>query len=395
MHVCFVGQEIHPPWIRGDPQLFKGIINALKREERVEISLVTNFSRRKDYSNNEKEFEKFTEGLENVILVKSLGDHNYNPVLFHPNTLLLEMASKKLAKDEDIDIFHLGSVNASIFAPLFKLDISRSHKPKLIRHIFMFLQTRPGRFSTSLLRNTYSNFIDGFAVTTNTIREEVSNLAIRKNKIFVIPPIINTNFFRPLDLPTNISGDPVILYMGSISPERFPISILKMLKNLKDNGLNPMLLAIGRYEFEREWINEITKKASKVNLDKNISMYIKALDEIEKVNLYNSADIVIFPFTGFVGATQPPLSLLEAMSCGKIVVATKTQDTQQVVKHGYNGLFINDLNPLQLAEIILVLTSQKAKFIGYNARKTILDKFSEDRVTGKILKMYNRVLNEH
>ena len=64
----------------------------------------------------------------------------------------------------------------------------------------------------------------------------------------------------------------------------------------------------------------------KLGLQDNVNVDIRALNETEKIALYNTADIILLPFGGLVGATQPPLVLLEAMSCGKVVLGTKTQD---------------------------------------------------------------------
>src|SRR5665647_313045 len=112
MHVCFIGQEIHPPWIRGDPQLFKEIIHALESID-LDVSLITTNS---DRGNTNEDFEAFKKGLNQVILTRSSGDHNLSPRSYHINTLFLMRAALKLVREDRIDIFHLGSLNAVLFA---------------------------------------------------------------------------------------------------------------------------------------------------------------------------------------------------------------------------------------------------------------------------------------
>ena len=386
MHVCFIGQEIHPPWIRGDPQLFKEIIHALESTD-LDVSLITTYSER---GRTNEDFAAFKKELKHVVLTRSTGDHNFSPRSYHFNTLFLTRAALKLAREERIDIFHLGSLNAVLFAPLFKLCESRQSGAQLIRHMYMLQDL--SRYTTPIRRASYA-YLDAIAATSKSIIEQLCQLHIDQQKLFVIPPIIDTDFFRPMNGLRRTQGTPSLLYLGSVTPKRFPLSVLQGLGSLKKYGLTPKLTIVGRYRFERAWIARIMQCASEMGLQNNITAYIKALNEFEKVTLYNSTDIVLAPFGGFVGATQPPLVLLEAMSCGRIVLATRTQDMERVIEHGYNGLLVDDYNPVHLADTInFGLASGDAEHLGANARKTVVNNFSQEHVTDKILRMYDTVL---
>ena len=89
----------------------------------------------------------------------------------------------------------------------------------------------------------------------------------------------------------------------------------------------------------------------------------------------------------------PPLVLLEAMSCGAIVLATKTHDMDQVIEHGYNGLLVDNYNPEQFADTInFWLAPDNAERLRANARKTVMNNFTRAQVLDKILQMYDSVL---
>src|SRR5665647_182616 len=255
MHVCFIGQEIHPPWIRGDPQLFKEMIRALESSD-LDVSLITTYSNRGPTT---EDFDAFTTGLKHVVVTRSSGDHNYSPRAYHLNTLFLTRAALKLVREERVDIFHLGSLNAVLFAPLFKLGESHQSKAKLVRHMYMLQDL--SRYTTPFRRASYA-YLDAIAATSQTIYEQLCQLHVNQQKLFVIPPIIDTDFFSPMNGLSTTHGNPRLLYLGSVTPIRFPLSVLHGVRLLKEDGWTPQLTIVGRYPFECEWIGRILQCAS-------------------------------------------------------------------------------------------------------------------------------------
>lgn len=103
--------------------------------------------------------------------------------------------------------------------------------------------------------------------------------------------------------------------------------------------------------------------------------------------ILNAADIFILPslWEGL------PIGLLEAMSMGKAVIATKVDGTSEIVKHHDNGYLI-EVNNLQqnLAEAIILLASDsglRQKF-GANAIETVKHHFNAASMTRQIENIY-------
>jgi glycosyltransferase involved in cell wall biosynthesis len=70
-------------------------------------------------------------------------------------------------------------------------------------------------------------------------------------------------------------------------------------------------------------------------------------------------------------------SLLEAMSCGAVVVGSDTPPVQEVIEHGTNGLLVNFFDPEGLAEAVAdVLTAPSGyAHLGQAARESVQQRY--------------------
>lgn len=89
-----------------------------------------------------------------------------------------------------------------------------------------------------------------------------------------------------------------------------------------------------------------------------------------------------------------PLSLLEAMACGCPVVSTAYQEVPNVIKHEYNGLLSNDPAELALFCTRLLEDHELAAYLGANARKTIMEKYSLEQFVTKWNNIFNKAVNK-
>ena len=95
----------------------------------------------------------------------------------------------------------------------------------------------------------------------------------------------------------------------------------------------------------------------------------------ELIKEYQSSLVYINPST----LSPVPTSMLEAMSCGCAIVTTETCDIPNIIEHGVNGFMSNDETELRGYVEQLLGDKELAKTMGQAARKTIQEKFSEDR----------------
>jgi glycosyltransferase involved in cell wall biosynthesis len=112
------------------------------------------------------------------------------------------------------------------------------------------------------------------------------------------------------------------------------------------------------------------------------------VDNVDEV--YRSLNIFVFP------SLAEPLgsSLLAAMSYGLPCVALARGAVPEVIKDGENGLLADTPDPSAFANAILLLLDAPslAARIGANARQTIAERFSVERMARETLELYRRAI---
>ena len=111
------------------------------------------------------------------------------------------------------------------------------------------------------------------------------------------------------------------------------------------------------------------------------------------INVYISAfDIYVAPYDPQVSQHVTPLKVLEAMSCGRPVVTTNAGDIPLVIENNIDGLITEfDVQPLFECIYRLAQAHSERNFLGTNARRKIVAKYSWQQIT-KIT--YNAILSE-
>jgi len=70
-------------------------------------------------------------------------------------------------------------------------------------------------------------------------------------------------------------------------------------------------------------------------------------------------------------------SLLEAMSCGALVIGSATAPVEEVIRHGHNGLLVPFDDPVQLAKQLIDVLREPDQFaaLRHAARSTVIERF--------------------
>ena len=89
-------------------------------------------------------------------------------------------------------------------------------------------------------------------------------------------------------------------------------------------------------------------------------------------------------------------SLLQAMCCGKAIVASPYEGADEVIIDGYNGILLKDNSPEEIKRGIIkfIENREMAKVYGENAKKFIKENFDWKKSVEEYKKIFERLLNK-
>jgi hypothetical protein len=86
--------------------------------------------------------------------------------------------------------------------------------------------------------------------------------------------------------------------------------------------------------------------------------------------------------------------ILMAMSAGVPVIASRIGGLQEIIQHGENGMLVaNTAEAIAAAIRELTQNGDLARRIGAAARRTVLERFTVDRMVRRTMEVYSQVLN--
>ena len=174
-----------------------------------------------------------------------------------------------------------------------------------------------------------------------------------------------------------------ILYFGRIEKEKGIKYLIKSIKQLMILHEDIKLTLVG----EGNYLNTIKRIIKKNNIEDRVKI-IKKQDEI---NLSEYNGIVIYPS---IWDENCSMSILEALSAGKIVICTARGGNPELVKDLFNGLIINERDYNAITKKILILKKYTGlrKYLSYNAKNMYNEKFSIDYQVNQLEQTYREIL---
>lgn len=166
----------------------------------------------------------------------------------------------------------------------------------------------------------------------------IKTFKISSNKILVIPNFVDTDIFKPLNLPKQQQ----VIFVGRLESQKNLINLFKAFA-----GLTCGLVIVGEGS-QRGFLEAL---ALKLNLSVK---FLGNLPQTELVKVLNQSQIFILP-SYFEGN---PKTLLEAMACGLACVGTNVSGINNVITDQYNGVLC-ETDVLSIKNTILNLLNNQ------------------------------------
>jgi len=318
----------------------------------------------------------------------------------------------------DADIIHLHWINAGFISLRTLKKILKSGKPVIWTfhdewtftggcHLALDCQAfsqqcgmcpylrRPGRkdLSTRIWRRKeklFRNFEFRVITPSNWLHSRVRSSSLLSNfKLQVIPNVVDTSLFRPVDKSESSRR------LGLKSETRYILF-----------GAASMKSAFKGFDYFREAVNIIHRELGN-NVNVEILLFGKSDDDVANVfplktrhagivkkaedmaDLYSVADVYVNPsLQESFGYT-----IFESMLCGTPVVGFKIGAISEIILHKENGYLADNKSVEDLADgIMWILRSANPDMISERARSTMLERFHEEDTSKAHISLYQSII---
>ncbi|ADI32003.1 glycosyltransferase [Staphylothermus hellenicus] len=387
MYVLVVGPKITPPWDSAAASIGKGVLQSLAYlASHVDVATTCVELKRiiRNYGfvpSGVKDFEGFYGNKIRWHVVR----HYSNQLL---NEIKLTLIASMLIHNGDYDfLFYIGIPRNLLSIRL----LGRACKA-----FILYVYTIPSIQSILALKYLTAKaqkLMSKLMIFTSSLHAyRILKTHLNLQHINVVPPVIDTSVFKPLNNISNYSSSHLRLgYVGPLHTPRFPVrDIAKVLVSLKSRGINASLHIRGLLRHgrrDRPYAYNIEKLFKRLLGEVNVDVKIGQLSRGELNEFYNSIDILLYMFSLSREAeiADPPLVPLEALSAGTPLIVSAGSSLDFYLKSLVeNGFVISIKNPDNIVDAIYTLSSIDRNRYGFVTHTYIEHIFSPKSVAQRI-----------
>jgi len=301
----------------------------------------------------------------------------------------------KICKQHSIDILHIHFEFAQPFSLAFSIrkwdtpTIYQWHNPPVPLNKHLTPQNTLKGQLKKYVSGIVARYTDRKVISHHiTISHEITNLLVKngwteERKITFLPNGVSIAKFNNIDQNEKTKSIPIIGSVANFRPEKDHFTLLEAFSILYKKGLNIELWLVGdgptRLEVEK--------------LAKELDIYSK----IRFIGTVSNPDEFYSQFDIFVLSTHyegHSLVILEAMSFGLPIVATRISGVPEVITDGVNGLLVNPKDPHDLAQALQKILTDKSLYVKLSeaAFKSSKEKQSVGGWAQSVLSLYETVL---
>ncbi|MEO0084222.1 MAG: glycosyltransferase family 4 protein [candidate division WOR-3 bacterium] len=377
LKICMVSDTYYP-YIGGIPEhIFNLSVNLRARGHYVKI-LTTNFPTKMLKTLPEMPDEQWTYRIGNGLVIRA----NKSLAIIPIGWRLSDKVEKFFLK-ERFDIVH---IHGSLAPMLPVLAIRHSHAINIIT----FHASHPKDKKYLLffpLIEPYNKHLHGRIAVSQSAYE--SNMHYFPGECQVIPNAIDIKLFNPNvpPLPQFNNSRPKILFLGRFEPRKGLKYLLGALPIIKQQIPDVLLIICGAGLLGYAYQEYISKEIKD-------NIYLAGLIRgEERPHYYASCDVFCAPS---IGHESFGIVLLEAMACGKPVVASDISGYRTILEDGVQGYLTKVRSSEDIAnKIIKILTNPSLrKKMGEQGRKKA-EVYSWEKITDNIENYYYQLINTY
>lgn len=400
MNIAFIAPEFLPNWGGAGTYAIELIKYMSKRHNIHVVTLSRQIDNESSYSE-----DKINEFFDNKIHLHTISSANDT---FLYNATFQYQCYKQLPKiceDYDIDIVHADVPHMSdVLLRLAKKNMNtvttvhtiiEGHKEGILASGLNFWDMDTSEKYTlalfPLLKSIQKLYLDRSPVTitvSNWMKGLLEQNYGAKN-VNMIHNGVDNVFFSPEKNNGHIKGldteDPIVLFSSRMTVAKGANYLIKAMPGIIKENKDAHFVFSGAGD-KVPWMNLLEKEG----VDRSHYDILGYLDYSELAGLYARADVFVVPSL----YENLPIRILEAMSSCTPVVATNICAIPEAITHEYDGILIPPRDPKAIANNVtkLLQDNDYSKKLANNARKTVVEKFSWEKIGKETEKVYEKMI---
>jgi N-acetyl-alpha-D-glucosaminyl L-malate synthase BshA len=225
------------------------------------------------------------------------------------------------------------------------------------------------------------------AVSEFMQREAYERLGLER-EVKVIPNFVDSQVFTPAPceaLEHDCDECRIIIHVSNFRPVKRITDLVYAMSIVTKQEPDARLMLVG----DGPDRHSVEKLIESLGLHKNVTLTGFRSDI---PNLLRCSDIGVLCSE----TESAPLTLLEGMSTGLPMIATKVGGVNEIINHGKNGLLIPPKHPEELAQAILRLYKdlKLRRKLGERARRTVIERYTAEKVVNQYLETFEWVIDK-
>ncbi|OLZ14209.1 hypothetical protein BFX06_07915 [Sulfobacillus thermosulfidooxidans] len=216
------------------------------------------------------------------------------------------------------------------------------------------------------IRHTLSSLHHQVVFTPNARKRLLADAPAWEHRVQVIPPSVDETMFCPADSSQPRDWPPLVVMAGGIRPVKRSAWAIDLVQSARKTlGIDFQLAILGPVRDGDEWERVVQAAQDKP--------WVQVMGEVPKEQMgtwYQRATIVLNT-SRIEGVSN---ALMEAMSCGALIVASNIHGNRYLIEDGKTGLLFDTPEELIAAFRLTLDHPQEADEMRKNARLRILSR---------------------
>jgi phosphatidylinositol alpha-mannosyltransferase len=282
-----------------------------------------------------------------------------------------------LASAVPLTVLHLASVTNAVYVGTFHAYAKRSLRST----------SEWAYVSARALLGGYVRRLQGRIAVSEPAREFVSRFFPGDYRI--IPNGVDVHRFHPqvAPLPQYMDGKRNILYFGRMEQRKGPKFFIRAIPLIREHFPDTRFIVAGEGKLRPAFEDFVARRGWRD------VVFTGRVPDADKAALYASADVYCAPNTG--GESQG-VTLLEALACGRPIVASDIPGFRSVIRDRSDGLLVPPKRHEELAWAVCYLLGDEAARRRFAAAGPIrAQEFSWQRVGASVEAYYDELRARH